>query len=274
MKRQLVSILIIVLIITQSAFANSTSMAKVQLVSPIVNASGDVSYASSLNITLKLTGAVDGKMTIVCIDEPTLSYTSQSKIATAAPTARYSLSYEGAPSQDEIVTIDFASIYNSEMTRAQVESAYTSEAELLSMAYNRYNDAYQAALKNHSISTLDTAIKHRLLKSYQLYDLHDARQQYEEHAILFLKIQAKYFSLFRHTVASNIAVQQQGALPYYNYVLSNARVGRYEISVIDSKTGEALMSLARFTVKKQPGNDNPVKTDVFRSDLIKIWPKD
>lgn len=275
MKRKLVSIFIIILFITQSVFANISNLAKVQLVSPIVSASGDVSYATSLNVTLKLTGEVDGNMTIMRIDDPTLSFAIQSKIATTAPTARYSLSYDGAPSQDEIVTIDFSSIYDSTMTHAQIESSYASEAELLSAAYNRYNDAYQAALKKYSISSLDNAIKHRLLKSYQLYDLHSARQEYEKHAILFLKIQAKYFSLFKSTVASNISVQQQGALPYFNYVLNDVKVGRYEISVIDTKTGDALMSVARFNVKSQPdaGEDNPVKADVLRSDLIKIWPK-
>ncbi len=253
MRRNVLLLLtIIIIVLSGIVFATNDDTDPVELISPEIDQMGQVKRAPTLNITLLLKEPVDAVFELVKIEEPDMPFVSEealeaiNAVASRAPTAWLSDGIGGK--SDPVPEVDLERLGRIADNQDELRSAYVEQADKVLEAYDLYIKTYYETRRNYESDVLMSLIDERKLIESGLADLHAARYQYEKQSILFFAFQNEYNRQFRQSVVSQIAVVQDGPLPYFNYTVGELMPGKYEIIVRDSNTQHLLINKRRFTL--------------------------
>ncbi len=248
-------VLVVVMLLALASFTYALGEDNsVQLVSPQVDDLGQVKRASTLNITLELTGDINAYLQLVRIDSPDMPFVSEEVLeainykARRAPTAWLSQDLFAPENYDPSPKIEVEAYYQSDMSDDDLRAVYVAQGDRVIASSETYVQAYYKARQVYQADELERIVAERQLIANDLIDLYIARNDYEKQAILFFILQDKYNSRFRYTVVSQVPVAQYGPLPYFNYAVSDIEPAKYEITVRDGATDDLLMPIRRFIV--------------------------
>ncbi len=251
MKKKILLTIIMIFALAGFTYALDDEAA-VQLISPEIDQVGQVKYAPTINITLKLIDDVDAYLQLVRIDEPDMPFVSEEALAvinamaSRAPTAW--VSYDVDDARDPEPQVDIANLVNADMSDEALSDLYVKQGDRVIAANHAYVQAYHALRETYSAKDLLKLIDERRLLENGLDQFYALRNDYEKQAIQFFILQDKYNNRFRYTVVSEVSVTRNGPLPYFNYAVSNVETAKYELILRDNETGNLLMPKRRFIV--------------------------
>jgi hypothetical protein len=245
--------------LSTSVFAtesNNGNLPPVEIVSPKINANGDVMHTQDLFISLKIRKQIDATLTLVRLDQPRISRSTiegrmLTQIASNAPT-RNAID-ESKPldkTLDPVIATTVKSVFKDEIARDVLQDHYVEAGAELKKAYDAYMIEYNLALKKVDEDILNTLIFQRKLLNNGFKDLHLKRQDYEKAAIIYLDLQKKYESMFRIKVVDHAKVDIEGVLPFFNLTVKDISTGRYELIIQDINTGRLIIDKVNITIKK------------------------
>ncbi len=253
MRRNLLLLATIIIIaLSGIAFATNDDADPVELVSPEIDQMGQVKRSTALNITLLLKEGVDAVFELVKIEQPDVPFVSEealdaiNAVASRAPTAWLSAGVD--VKCDPVPKVDLKRLERIALNQSELRAAYVEQADKVLESYDLYIKKYYDTRREYESDVLMSLVDERQLIESGLTDLHAARYQYEKQSILFFALQNEYNRQFRRSIVSQIAVVQDGPLPYFNYAVSDLMPGKYEIIVRDSKTQHLLINKRRFTL--------------------------
>ncbi|MCK8060892.1 MULTISPECIES: hypothetical protein [unclassified Fusibacter] len=278
-KRHIVLTVLMLLMLCTAVFATESNNGKlppVEIVSPKINAYGDVMHTQDLFISLKVNEDVDAVLTLVRLDKPRISLVTAevkklNQIALDAPTD----TLKADPSSldvplDPIITAVSDRVFAEEMARDVLQEAYVSAGLELKSSYDAYLLAYNKARLTFEEDLLNTLVLQRKLLSRNLNDLHLKRQAYEKAAVVYLDLQDKYESMFRINIVDHTKVVIEGALPFFNMTVRDINTGRYELIIEDAKTGDLVVDKMNITIKKEDEAALEMINRV-KEELTEIW---
>lgn len=279
-KRLILMFVIMTLCLVTTVFAAESNNAQVspyEIISPKINANGDVIKEQHLLISLRLNQAMDAVVTLTLLDEPKVVVASTEaakklrQIASQAPSHQtFAANEAGSANLDPIATVSRKDVLADESTRDVVQAAYSDAGVSLQEAHDAYQVAYAAARKKMDAERLDKLIYQRKLIQSNLKSLHYARQEYVKSAEIYTQIRNKYELLYRVKVVDKTPITLQGALPIFNLTVKDIQTGKYELVVEDQDTGKRIGERVVFVIKHQEKAAEEMIERV-KDQMIDIW---
>lgn len=226
-----------------------------ELVSPTINSNSDVAHESELLISIKLLEKIEAYLDVVKLENPrSMAYSSVSnkkleRIYSLAPIdVEVNLTKKEIKHMDPLVEVDFSDIENLDKYD-ELTLLYEKSSKSMVLAYDSYENVLKKELanKNNKPEVIKNMIKKRQLLVNGFVELYESRKLYEAAARSYAYVKEKYEGYNSEIVLDSIPIVKNGVLPYFNTILKDASLGKYQIIVRD-KDGKILGEIIEFYI--------------------------